>query len=66
LTGSLHNHTREQATELIINRGGQVTASVSKKTSLLLAGSEPGSKLDKAKTLGVKVIDEAEFVKMVE
>ena len=65
LTGSLQNYSREQATELIVSRGGQVTSSVSKKTSLVLAGSEPGSKLDKAKTLGVKVIDEAEFVKML-
>lgn len=61
LTGSLQNYTREQATELIVSRGGQVTPSVSKKTSMVLAGSEPGSKLDKAKTLGVRVVDEAEF-----
>ncbi|MDO9391272.1 MAG: NAD-dependent DNA ligase LigA [bacterium] len=61
LTGSLQNYTREQATELIVSRGGQVTASVSKKTSMVLAGSEPGSKLDKAKTLGVRVVDETEF-----
>jgi len=65
LTGSLPNYSREQATELIVSRGGQVTSSVSKKTSMVLAGSEPGSKLDKARTLGVKVIDEAKFVKML-
>lgn len=65
LTGSLQNYSREQATELIVSRGGQVTSSVSKKTSMVLAGSEPGSKLDKAKKLGVKVIDEDEFVKMI-
>ncbi|MBI5804646.1 NAD-dependent DNA ligase LigA [candidate division TA06 bacterium] len=65
LTGSLQNYTREQATELIVSRGGQVTASVSRKTSMVLAGSEPGSKLEKAKQLGVKVIDEGGFVKML-
>jgi DNA ligase (NAD+) len=65
LTGSLQNNTREQATELIVSRGGQVTSSVSKKTSMVLAGSEPGSKLDKARTLGVKVIGETEFKKML-
>ena len=65
LTGSLQNYTREEATEHIVSRGGQVTSSVSKKTSLVLAGSEPGSKLDKARKLGVKAIDEDEFVKML-
>ena len=65
LTGSLQNYTREQATELIVSRGGQVTASVSKKTSMVLAGSEPGSKYDKARTLGVRVIGETEFEKML-
>mgnify|MGYP001415203703 CR=1 FL=1 len=65
LTGSLQNYTREQVTELIVSRGGQVTSSVSKKTSLVLVGSEPGSKLDKAKSLGVKLIDEREFLRMV-
>lgn len=65
LTGSLQNYTREEATEHIVSRGGQVTSSVSKKTSLVLAGNEPGSKYDKAKALGVKVIDENEFKKML-
>jgi len=65
LTGSLQGYSREQAAELIVSRGGQVTSSVSKKTSLVLAGSEPGSKLDKGRKLGVKVIDEADFVKML-
>jgi DNA ligase (NAD+) len=65
LTGSLQGYSREQATELIVSRGGQVTPSVSKKTSLVLAGSEPGSKLDKAQALGVNIIDEDEFVKML-
>ncbi len=65
LTGSLQKYTREQATELIVSRGGQVTSSVSKKTSMVLAGSEPGSKLDKAKTLGVRVVDEKDFDKLL-
>jgi DNA ligase (NAD+) len=65
LTGSLQNYSREQATELIVSRGGQVTAAVSKKTSLVLAGSEPGSKYQKAQTLGVRIIDEFEFKKML-
>ncbi|MDO9026325.1 MAG: helix-hairpin-helix domain-containing protein, partial [bacterium] len=65
LTGSLPDYTREQATELIVGRGGQVTSAVSKKTSMVLAGSEPGSKLDKARKLGVKIIDEAEFIKLL-
>ncbi len=66
LTGTLENFSREQASEQIISRGGQVTSSVSKKTSLVLAGSEPGSKLDKARSLGIKVIGEKEFTSMLE
>ncbi|MBI4727827.1 NAD-dependent DNA ligase LigA [candidate division TA06 bacterium] len=65
LTGTLLKYSREQATELIVSRGGQVTSSVSKKTSLMLAGSEPGSKLDKAQKLGVRIIDQTEFEKML-
>lgn len=66
LTGTLENYSREQASELIIARGGQVTSSVTKKTSLVLAGNEPGSKLDKARSLGIKVIGEKEFMSMLE
>ena len=51
--------TREEATEKIEALGGHVTGSVSKKTDYVLAGAEPGSKFDKAKELGVKIIDEA-------
>jgi len=57
--------TRDEARELIEANGGRVTGSVSKKTDYVLAGAEPGSKLDKAKQLGVAVIDEAEFKKML-
>ena len=65
LTGTLPSMTREEATEKIEALGGHVTGSVSKKTDYVLAGAEPGSKFDKAKELGVKIIDEAEFRKML-
>jgi DNA ligase (NAD+) len=65
LTGALPSMTREEATEKIEALGGHVTGSVSKKTDYVLAGAEPGSKFDKAKELGVKIIDEAEFRKML-
>ncbi len=61
LTGTLERHTREEASEIILRGGGKVSSSVSKKTDYVLAGSDPGSKLDKALSLGVKVMDEAEF-----
>jgi DNA ligase (NAD+) len=59
LTGTLPTLTREQATERILAAGGRVTGSVSKKTSYLVAGDSPGSKLEKAERLGVAVLDEA-------
>jgi DNA ligase (NAD+) len=65
LTGTLPSMTREEASEKIDALGGHVTGSVSKKTDYVLAGSEPGSKFDKAKELGLKIIDEAEFRKML-
>ena len=65
LTGTLHSMTREKARQTIEELGGHVTGSVSKKTDYLLAGAEPGSKFDKAKELGVKIIDETEFRKLL-
>ena len=65
LTGTLPGLTRDEARGLIETGGGRVTGSVSKKTDYVLAGADPGSKLDKANDLGVKVIDEAEFKKML-
>jgi DNA ligase (NAD+) len=64
ITGTL-SQPREEIAEMISARGGKVSGSVSKKTSYLLAGEAAGSKLDKAKKLGVRVIDEAEFRKML-
>lgn len=65
LTGTLPSMSREEATAKIEAAGGKVSGSVSRKTSYVLAGAEAGSKLDKAKELGVPVIDEAEFLRMV-
>jgi len=59
LTGSLTGYTRDEAAEAIGERGGKVSGSVSKKTSFVVAGEGPGSKLDKAASLGVPVLDEA-------
>lgn len=66
LTGTLPSLARDQATEMIEAAGGKVSGSVSKKTSYVLAGEEAGSKLDKARSLGVSVIDEAEFLRMLD
>jgi DNA ligase (NAD+) len=65
LTGALPGMTRDEARALIEARGGRVTSTVSKKTDFVLAGADPGSKLDKANQLSVQVIDEAKFKKML-
>lgn len=65
LTGELDNYTREQAKEEIRERGGDITSSVSKYTNYVIIGKEPGSKYDKAKKLGVKILKEEEFLKML-
>ena len=61
VTGTLPSLSRVQAEELIVKNGGKASGSVSTKTSYVLAGEAAGSKLTKANTLGVPVIDEAEF-----
>jgi len=65
LTGTLPHYSRDEAKKLIEDAGGKVTGSVSKKTDYVVAGEDAGSKLDKAKGLGVKVIDEKEMGKLV-
>ncbi len=65
LTGTLPTLKREEAEERILAAGGAVSGSVSKKTSYVLAGAEAGSKLEKAKALGVAVIDEAELLRLL-
>lgn len=65
LTGTLPTMTRDEASDIIKENGGKVSGSVSKKTSYVLAGEEAGSKLTKAQALGVPVIDEETFLKMV-
>ncbi len=65
LTGTLPGYTRDEARAMIESRGGRVTSSVSKKTDYVIAGDEAGSKLDKATSLGVTVLDEAGFKGML-
>ncbi len=61
LTGSLQSFTRDEASKIITELGGEVVGSVSKKTTLVLAGENAGSKLDKARALNIKIIDEEQF-----
>ncbi|MBE6899220.1 MAG: NAD-dependent DNA ligase LigA [Ruminococcaceae bacterium] len=65
LTGTLPTMTRNEASDIITANGGKVSSSVSKKTSFVLAGEEAGSKLTKAQSLGIKIINENEFLEMV-
>ncbi|MBQ6407246.1 MAG: NAD-dependent DNA ligase LigA [Butyrivibrio sp.] len=66
VTGTLPTLGRKEAEELIVKNGGKASGSVSKKTSLVLAGEAAGSKLTKANELGIRVIDEKEFLQMIE
>ena len=66
LTGTLHSLTRLQTTELIQERGGKVSSSVSQKSDYLVAGDEAGSKLDKAEQLGIKILSESDFIKLLD
>jgi DNA ligase (NAD+) len=65
LTGALQEMTRDDAKTAIEARGGRVTSSVSKKTSVVVVGVDPGSKYDKARELNVKCVDEAEFRRLL-
>jgi DNA ligase (NAD+) len=65
LTGTLPTYSRDETTRLIEEAGGRVVGSVSKKTDYVVVGGDPGSKLDKARSLGVKTIDEAELLKLL-
>jgi DNA ligase (NAD+) len=65
VTGTLSGYSRDEATAEITSRGGKVTSSVSKKTSFVVAGDNPGSKYDKAESLGVPVLDEAGFERLL-
>ena len=64
-TGGLANRSREDAGKLVMQHGGKVSGSVSKKTDYVVVGTEPGSKYDKAKSLGVPILTEAEFEKLL-
>jgi DNA ligase (NAD+) len=64
-TGGLANRSREAAAELVQQHGGKISGSVSKKTDYVVVGTDPGSKFDKAKELGVPVLDEKEFEKLL-
>jgi len=65
LTGTLSTLTREEASQLIVDRGGRVSSSVSNATDYLLVGEKPGSKLNKARNIGVAILDEGQFKKML-
>ena len=64
-TGGLANRSREEAGEIVQQHGGKVSGSVSNKTGYVVVGADPGSKYDKAKELGVAILNEAEFEKLI-
>lgn len=66
LTGTLSNYSRSEMTKLIEENGGKTASSVSKKTNFVVAGEEAGSKLEKAKSLGVEILSESDILKMLE
>ncbi len=65
VTGSLVNYSRDSVKEAIISRGGKAASSVSKKTDYVVVGDNPGSKADKAEQLGVPILDEAAFERLL-
>ena len=66
VTGSLENFTRQQIEQTIKDHGGKSTSSVSKNTTFVLAGENPGSKIEKAQELSVKIIDEKQFMELIQ
>ena len=65
LTGTLQNYGRKEAGEILESLGAKVQGSVSKVTDVVIAGAEAGSKLDKAQKLGVRVMNEEEFISLI-
>jgi len=65
VTGSLENYSRDSVKEAIISRGGKAAGSVSKKTDYVVVGDNPGSKADKAEQLGLTILDEAAFERLL-
>jgi DNA ligase (NAD+) len=65
VTGKLSNFTRDQIKDIIRKEGGKISSSVSEKTSYLIAGEDSGSKYDKAKKIGIDILDEGDFLKMI-
>ena len=63
--GELSRFTRDEAKDMIRKVGGNVSSSVSKKTDFVIAGSDPGSKFEKARSLGVRILNEKEFSNLV-
>ena len=66
ITGKLESFTRQQAETRVKELGGKAASDVTKKTTYLVAGADPGSKLSRAQALGIEQLDEAEFLKMLE
>ena len=65
ITGSLSAYSRNDASEIIESKGGRMSSNVSKKIDYLIAGEASGSKLEKAKNLNIKVLNESEFMKLI-
>ena len=65
ITGRLETFSRQEAEALIKELGGAVSSSVTKKTTDLVVGAEPGSKLDKARNLGIRILTEEEFLQLI-
>ena len=66
LTGGLDGYTRQEAKQRIEQLGGRVTSSVSKKTDYVVAGTDPGSKLEQAEKLGIQIVNEEEFSNLLQ